>query len=132
MFSLDGFVSAGVSFNEAGEQNSRVLWFPMKPYVQVSTTCPNRKEAGLIARSLLKEKLAACVQIVPVESLYRWKGKIEQAAEYLLLIKTRTRLFRKVQEKIRNLHSYEVPEIISCQVEEGLPEYLRWLNQETE
>lgn len=96
----------------------------------VFVTAGSADEARRIAQALVERKLAACVNIVPgVTSIYRWKGKVEGAAEWLLLIKTTEPLFPRVRETIRELHSYELPECISISVEDGLPEYLSWIGE---
>lgn len=103
----------------------------MKAYIQVSTTTETKEQAEIIARRLVELKIAACVQITgPIESTYRWKGKVETAQEWLCLIKTRDNLFDKVQDAIQKLHSYETPEIIAVPIVKGSKEYLRWLNDE--
>lgn len=77
----------------------------------------------------MEEKLAACVNIVgaPVESIYRWKGRVEQAREILLLVKTSRRRFRVLERRIRELHTYDVPEIVALPIADGSAEYLRWI-----
>jgi periplasmic divalent cation tolerance protein len=105
----------------------------MKAYIQISTTTETKEEAQKIARYLVEQKLAACVQISgPIESTYRWKDKVETAIEYLCLIKTRTTLFKKVEAAIKKLHPYETPEIIAVPIIKGSKEYLKWLSAETE
>jgi periplasmic divalent cation tolerance protein len=105
----------------------------MKSYIQISTTAATKEDAQKIARYLVKQKLAACVQISgPIESTYRWKGKVETAREYLCLIKTREILFNKVEAAIKKLHSYETPEIIAVPIIKGSKEYLSWMDDETE
>lgn len=104
----------------------------MKSYIQISTTTETKEQAQKIAKYLVEQKLAACVQITgPIESTYRWKGKVETASEYLCLIKTRTTLFKKVEAAIKKLHPYETPEIIATPVIKGSKEYLNWLDEET-
>lgn len=96
----------------------------------VFATAGSADEARRIAQALVERKLAACVNMVPgVTSIYRWKGQVEEAAEWLLLIKTTETLFPRVREAIRELHSYELPECISISVEDGLPEYLSWIGE---
>jgi periplasmic divalent cation tolerance protein len=96
----------------------------------VLTTTKNRAEAERIAKKIVGEKLAACVNVVPnISSTYRWKGKIERSRETLLLIKTSGEKLDKVIKRIEELHSYEVPEIIALPIERGLPEYLKWLKE---
>jgi periplasmic divalent cation tolerance protein len=100
--------------------------------VVVLVTCPAGRSASRIARSLVEEKLAACVNIVPrVASVFAWKGKVERASESLLVIKTRRSLFDRLSRRVRELHSYAVPEVIAVPVTEGLRDYLRWLDGET-
>lgn len=103
----------------------------MKSFIQVSTTTENKEDAQRIVQYLVEQKLAACVQITgPIESTYRWKGKVETASEWLCLIKTRDDLFEKVHDAIKNMHPYETPEIIALPVIKGSKEYLKWLNDE--
>ncbi|MCX5849684.1 MAG: divalent-cation tolerance protein CutA [Deltaproteobacteria bacterium] len=106
-------------------------WNKMKSYIQISTTTETKQQAQKIAQYLVETKLAACVQITgPIESIYRWKGKVETANEWLCLIKTREDLFDKVEAAIKKLHSYETPEIITVPIVKGSKEYLNWLDSE--
>ena len=98
----------------------------------VYVTTPNRKESKKIARSLVGERLAACANIFPVESIYRWKGEIADEEEDAMIIKTRAELVDKVIERIRGLHSYEVPDIISLRIEKGHARFLKWIDESTE
>lgn len=103
----------------------------MKSYLQVMTTTQTEEQAKIIARHLVESKIAACVQINgPIESTYRWKGKVETAQEWLCLIKTRDNLFDEVQNAIKKLHPYETPEIIAVPIVKGSKEYLNWLDDE--
>jgi periplasmic divalent cation tolerance protein len=96
----------------------------------VLTTAGSRDEALKIARHLVENQLAACVNIFPeVESIYRWQGKVESATEWLLLIKTRAANFPAVRDAIRELHSYELPECIMIAIEDGSSQYLQWLEE---
>lgn len=89
-------------------------------------------EAAAIARTLVEENLAACVNTVgQVRSIYRWRGAIEQAEEHLLIIKTRQRLYSQLERRVRELHSYEVPEIIALAPTGGLRPYLEWIVDST-
>ena len=98
----------------------------------VLSTAGSGEEARKIARELVERQLAACVNIVPqVESIYRWQGKIESSREWLLLIKTTAEKFESVRDAIRELHSYDLPECIALAIEDGSPEYLRWLADST-
>jgi periplasmic divalent cation tolerance protein len=105
----------------------------MTDYIVVFVTTGSEKEGEKIAQALLKEKLAACVNIVPgLKSMFRWKGKISTQEEVLLMIKTKDRLFEKLKKRIIELHSYEVPEIIALGILAGYEKYLDWLKKETE
>jgi periplasmic divalent cation tolerance protein len=96
----------------------------------VYVTVPNRKEAERLSRALINEKLAACVSILPgLSSRYRWQGRIEQAKEILLIIKTTVRRYPALEKRIRSLHSYSVPEILATPVVKGNPKYLQWLKK---
>jgi periplasmic divalent cation tolerance protein len=97
----------------------------------VLVACRSAKEAERIARALVQARLAACGNILqsPVRSIYRWKGKVESAKEFLLLIKTSRRRFPELQNSIKRLHSYEVPEIIALPIAAGSQGYLSWLTE---
>jgi periplasmic divalent cation tolerance protein len=100
----------------------------MSSYIVVFMTVSDEKEATKIIHSLLKDRLIACANIVgPVASLFWWKGKIDKANEFLVIMKSRKNLFKKLSERVKELHSYEVPEVIALPVIEGLPSYLNWL-----
>ena len=101
----------------------------MKPFI-VTTTCSSPEEAEKIARAALAERLAACVQISPVRSMYWWKGTIESEHEYLLNFKSRRSLFDRLALKIKEHHSYEVPEIIAADIEKVDRAYAAWLKAE--
>lgn len=98
----------------------------------VLVTVGREGEAHEMSRLLVNEKRVACVNILPgVRSVYRWKGEICDEQEWLLIMKTRTSLVPALQDRIRELHSYEVPEIIAFPLEQGLPEYLAWVREST-
>ena len=99
----------------------------------VLTTAGSEAEAQKIAKALVERRLAACVNIVPrIQSVYTWEGKLEQAEEYLMLIKTVKLCEERVHAAIRELHSYELPECISIAIENGSAHYLRWLSEAVE
>jgi len=100
-----------------------------RTYVVVLVTCPSRREASRIARSVVTRKLAACVNILdtPVRSVYRWKGKIEQGREFLLVIKSSRARVAALQAELERLHSYDVPEFIAVPIVCGSSRYLSWL-----
>ena len=97
-------------------------------FVVVLTTAGSDEEASRIAAALVERRLAACVNVVPgVVSHYRWKGEVHRDEERLLLIKTAERLFPEVRRAIRELHSYELPEVVMVRIGGGDEEYLAWL-----
>lgn len=99
-------------------------------YIAIFTTAPNKKEAKHIAQAVLKDRLAACVNVIEdVRSLFWWQGKIDTAKEVLLIIKTRKSRLNKLTKKINSLHSYEVPEVIALPIISGNKKYLEWLNE---
>lgn len=95
----------------------------------VLVTCGSAKEARRIAKAVVEQKLAACVNILDarVHSIYRWKGRVESAKEFLLVMKTSRRRFAVLRKKIEQLHSYDVPEIIALPIVSGARGYLRWI-----
>jgi periplasmic divalent cation tolerance protein len=99
--------------------------------IQVITTTGTKEAAGRIARALLEERLAACVQVAgPITSRYWWEGAIEQAEEWLCLIKTTGGLFERLEQAIKAAHPYDVPEILATPVVAGNGDYLAWLRGE--
>ena len=100
-------------------------------YGVLLTTAPSRDEAAKIAKLLIDEKLAACVQLVPIESFYVWEGKTQNGAEVLLLVKTRTALFEPAMMRIKEVHPYSVPEIVGTQFLAGFKPYLDWISEVT-
>lgn len=98
----------------------------------VITNAPDRAVAEKIARHLVEARLAACVNILAgCESVYRWQGAVESASEVPLLIETQESRFEAVQEAIRKLHPYELPEVVAVTIDRGLPQYLQWLAAES-
>jgi periplasmic divalent cation tolerance protein len=92
-------------------------------------TCPDVETAQRIARHLVTEKLAACINILPsITSIYEWQGEIETAQEQLLLIKSSQFRYANIEAEIKRLHPYELPEVIAIAIENGLPDYLKWIN----
>ncbi len=99
--------------------------------VVVYVTAPSLDEARVLARALVEERLAACVSLLPVQSVYRWQGQVEEAGETLLLIKTGRGRLDALAARVCALHSYAVPEIIALPIVAGWPPYLRWIDEET-
>lgn len=99
--------------------------------VQLQTTLPDEPTARRLAEALVQDRLAACVQLVgPMRSIYRWDGKLEESIEWLLLIKTTTDMAAHLQDHLRGLHPYDMPEIIVLPVVGGDPGYLEWIGTE--
>ncbi|APZ93750.1 divalent-cation tolerance protein CutA [Fuerstiella marisgermanici] len=104
----------------------------MTNLIQVHTTASSEEEAGRIADALLAQELAACVQISgPIKSRYRWQGQLEQATEWMCVAKTRADLFDAVESAIRDVHSYDQPEILATAIVAGAQGYLDWVNEVT-
>lgn len=99
----------------------------------VLTTCPDEPTALAIARGLVEERLAACGNVVPgLTSIYRWAGAIEEAGECLLLLKAPAEGVASLARRLRELHPYDVPEMLVLGIESGAPDYLRWVVEETQ
>ena len=97
----------------------------------VLVTCASINEARKIARGVVSVRLAACVNIgtAPVESVYRWQGKVETAREFLLVMKTTASKLVALEKEVKKLHSYDVPEFVALEVASGSKEYLRWIEE---
>ncbi len=108
------------------------LIFMSDPIV-VLVTCGSEDEALKIANALVEDHLAACVNLVaPIRSVYRWEGKVWDEKEWLLVIKTQKHRFEALEKKVKSLHSYSVPEIISLPITEGSSAYFNWIKENTE
>lgn len=105
----------------------------MTDKIIVLISCGSRAEARRIARALVEARLAACVNIVEarVESIYRWNGKVERARELLLIVKSSRKRFAALEAQVRQMHSYDVPEIVAVPIERGSRAYLAWLDEST-
>ncbi|HEY5649424.1 MAG TPA: divalent-cation tolerance protein CutA [Nitrospiria bacterium] len=98
----------------------------------VLITTKNLSEARRISRALVEEKLAACVNVVPtVESVFTWQGRMVREKEALMVVKTRSAIFSRLEKKVKQLHSYTVPEIIALPIKKGSRDYLAWVRQST-
>ncbi|MFW5799649.1 MAG: divalent-cation tolerance protein CutA [Spirochaetota bacterium] len=103
----------------------------MTQFIQVITTIDKKETAKKIAENLLKKKLVSCVQIAgPVTSAFWWHGEIDTDEEYLCICKSREDLFNQVEEAIKEIHTYDVPEILAIPVSTGNIEYLNWMSEE--
>lgn len=101
-------------------------------YGVVLVTAASQQEAEAIANSLVKSQLAACVSLLPIHSIYTWQGELHQEQEWQLLIKTDLAQFSSLEAKIRELHSYEVPEIIALPILAGSQPYLQWISEQVQ
>ncbi len=100
-------------------------------YIQVFTTVEKREDGERIAKIVLEKRLAGCVQVLgPIKSTYWWKGKIETAEEYLCIMKSKKNLYAELEKAIREIHPYEIPEIIALPIIAGYEGYLKWLDGE--
>jgi periplasmic divalent cation tolerance protein len=117
--------------NDARRISKDTVNFAMTDKIVVLVTCGSAKEARKIARAVVEERLAACANILasPVHSVYRWKGSVESAKEFLLIIKTTKARFPKLKAAVTRLHSYDVPEIIALPIAIGSPAYLTWISE---
>jgi periplasmic divalent cation tolerance protein len=101
-------------------------------YLQVTTTTESRTHAQALARTIVKARLAACVQVLgPIESTYWWNDEVETAEEWMCLMKTTARRYPQLEQLIRSQHTYEVPEITASPIALGSDEYLEWIGRET-
>lgn len=110
---------------------TKILLMNKTDYCIVTTTVDTEKSAKEIARTLLEARLAACIQIFPIESLYHWEGAVAESREFLLQMKTRSGHFPAIQEQIEQLHSYDIPEIIMTPLLDANEAYLAWIDEET-
>jgi len=102
----------------------------MSNYIQVVTTIDSQEAADRIAEAVLAQRLAACVQISPCRSMYHWQGKVETAAEFLCVMKSRSDLLAELEEIVADVHGYEVPELVATEVLWCGKAYEGWLNRE--
>lgn len=100
-------------------------------YLTVLITAPDRESARKISRHLLEKRLASCINMSPVSSMYWWEGKIEEAEEILLIVKTTTDKLDALTKEVKAVHPYQVPEVIALPIVGGLKEYLSWVERET-
>jgi len=104
----------------------------MGRYIQVSTTVEKKEDADRIAKILVETRMAACVQVIgPIRSTYWWKGKVEEAGEWLCVMKTREELYSDLEASLKAVHPYQVPEIVAVPLTKGSEGYLRWIEEET-
>ncbi|HWP47831.1 MAG TPA: divalent-cation tolerance protein CutA [Candidatus Limnocylindrales bacterium] len=104
----------------------------MSEYIVVLITASSLEEAKNIGTTLVEERLAACANLIPhVQSIFHWQNKLSQEEEVLILLKTQRSLFERIKQRVQELHSYQVPEIIALPVQHGSESYLNWILTET-
>ncbi|MCA9216125.1 MAG: divalent-cation tolerance protein CutA [Planctomycetales bacterium] len=104
----------------------------MSDYCVVLTTFGDEANGEQIIDALISQRLAACIQVMPIQSYYRWDGKVNCDAEKLVVIKTTKALYEKVQDTITANHAYETPQVVQVPITDGLPAYLDWISDETQ
>jgi periplasmic divalent cation tolerance protein len=92
-------------------------------------TAGDMAEAKMIGRKLVEERLAACANIFPITSIFRWKGGIDEANEFGIIVKTRSDKVKEIEKRVKEIHSYEVPCVVSFKIKEGLTDYLNWIDE---
>ncbi|MDP2766759.1 MAG: divalent-cation tolerance protein CutA [Candidatus Methanoperedens sp.] len=98
----------------------------------VYITAGDMEEAKKIGRTLVEERFAACVNIFPITSIFRWKGNIDEAQEFGIIVKTKTQKVKEIEKRVKELHSYEVPCVVSFNIEEGSADFLKWIDESVE
>ena len=101
-------------------------------FIMIYTTLPGRAITKKVAKKLIKENLIACANFFSIESVYRWKNKLCEDKEYALIMKTRKSLYRKAEKRLKELHPYEIPAIVSYEIKGASESYLNWIKEETE
>lgn len=99
-------------------------------YISVYTTLPDIEKAKEIARAVINERLCACANIFKIDSVYWWEGKVEEGGEYGLILKTKEAAYNKLETRIRELHPYEVPMIVTYKIDKGTENYFNWIDEE--
>ena len=98
----------------------------------VYITAASLEEAQKIGKTLVKERLAACVNIFPIQSIFRWKEKIDEANEFGMIVKTKSNKIKEIEQRVKELHSYEIPCVVSFRMDEGSDDYLEWIEESVE
>ena len=98
----------------------------------VYITAANLEEAQKIGKTLVNERLAACVNIFPIQSIFRWKEKIDEANEFGMIVKTKSNKIKEIEQRVKELHSYEIPCVVSFRMDEGSDDYLEWIEESVE
>jgi periplasmic divalent cation tolerance protein len=115
---------------QAGLEQNCSERYSLEQYGLVLVTASSQSQGEAIAQALLQFKLAACVSLMPIRSLYTWNGEVHNEAEWQLMIKTDLRNFSQIEAKVRELHSYEVPEVIALPIVMGSQPYLSWISEQ--
>lgn len=104
----------------------------MSSFCLITTTFPDSKGAKKVIAHLLESKLAACIQMMPIQSFYRWEGKLCEEQEQLLLFKTKRECYEAIETLLKEYHPYDVPQLIAFPIEKGLSAYLSWIEENTQ
>jgi periplasmic divalent cation tolerance protein len=127
-----GLDNMAQDLEQAGLEQDRAERHSLEQYGLVLVTASSQSEGEAIAQALLQFKLAACVSLMPIRSLYTWNGEVHNEAEWQLMIKTDLRNFSQLEAKVRELHSYEVPEVIALPIVMGSQPYLSWIAEQVD
>ncbi len=98
----------------------------------VYITAGDMEEAKKIGRTLVEERFAACVNIFPITSIFRWKERVDEAHEFGIIVKTKTEKVKEIENRVKELHSYEVPCVVSFRINEGSADFLKWIDESVE
>lgn len=124
--------TASVNYKKITLYSNRAMTEKTQRYGVILVTTPTRSQADQIAEALISAKLAACITLLPVQSIYTWNNETHRDEEWQLMIKSELSCFAKLEAKIRELHPYEVPEIIALPILAGSQPYLDWISQQVE
>ena len=127
-----GLDNMAQDLERAGSEQDKSERYSLEQYGLVLVTTSSQSEGEAIAHALLQFKLAACVSLMPIRSLYTWNGEVHNEAEWQLMIKTDLRKFSQLEAKVRELHSYEVPEVIALPIVMGSQPYLSWISEQVD
>jgi periplasmic divalent cation tolerance protein len=98
----------------------------------VYITAANLEESRKIGKTLVDERLAACVNFFPIQSIFRWKEKIDEANEFGMIVKTKSTKIKEIEQRVKELHSYEIPCVVSFRMDEGSDDYFKWIEESVE
>lgn len=103
----------------------------MSKYILITSTFDNKETLNKVVYVLLEKRLVSCCQVSEINSLYHWQGKIEKSNEFLLIMKSKNKLYKQIEQEILKLHNYDTPQIVCFKIKRGYTKYLDWIEQET-